>query len=75
MQMRTIGAAVALACVVTGMLNPAFAQEACAPGHDKLGVSRTITINAAGGPAFGMQYKGQPLRARCDRMMTAAVSA
>jgi peptidoglycan-N-acetylglucosamine deacetylase len=68
--MRTIGAAVALACVVTGMLNPAFAQEACAPGHDKLGVSRTITINAAGGPAFGMQYKGQPLLADGEVVLT-----
>jgi peptidoglycan/xylan/chitin deacetylase (PgdA/CDA1 family) len=56
--MRTIGAAVALACLLAGALEPAFAQDVCAPGNDKLGVSRTVTIDTANGPTFGMQYKG-----------------
>jgi len=68
--MRTIGAAVAVACVLAGILNPAFGQEGCAPGHHKLGVSRTVTINAAAGPAFGMHYKGQPLLADGEVVLT-----
>jgi peptidoglycan/xylan/chitin deacetylase (PgdA/CDA1 family) len=68
--MRTIGAAVAFVCVLAGALVPAFAQEGCAPGQEKLGVSRTVAINAANGPAFGMQYKGQSLLADGEVVLT-----
>jgi peptidoglycan/xylan/chitin deacetylase (PgdA/CDA1 family) len=68
--MRTIGAAVALACALAGLWDPAFAQEGCAPGHDKLGVSRTVAINAAGGPGFGTQYKGPSLLADGEVVLT-----
>ena len=68
--MRTIGAAVAFACGLAGALVPAFAQEGCAPDQEKLGVSRTVAINAANGPAFGMQYKGQSLLADGEVVLT-----
>lgn len=68
--MRTIGVAIALVCILASVLEPAFAQEGCAPGKDKLGVSRKATINAAGGPAFGTQYKGQSLLADGEVVLT-----
>jgi peptidoglycan-N-acetylglucosamine deacetylase len=55
--MRTIGAAILFLCALAGVLQPALAEEACTPGPDKLGVARTVTINAAGGPRFGAQFK------------------
>jgi peptidoglycan/xylan/chitin deacetylase (PgdA/CDA1 family) len=53
--MRAIGAAVPLLCALAGVLQPAYAQEGCA---GKLGVARTVAVNAAGGAHFGAQYKG-----------------
>src|SRR5690242_14851240 len=58
--MRTVGAATLSMCAFVGALMgalPAGAQEVCPP--DKLGVARTVTINAVGGPHFGAQYRGQ----------------
>jgi peptidoglycan-N-acetylglucosamine deacetylase len=68
--MRTIGAAIALVCILASVLEPALAQDGCAPGKDKLGVSRNATINAAGGPTFGTQYKGQSLLADGEVVLT-----
>ena len=68
--MRTIGAAIVLLCVLAGGLEPAFAQDGCAPGHDKLGVSRTVVVNAASGPAFGAQYKSPSLLADGEVVLT-----
>jgi len=56
-KMRTVSAATFILCLSAGLLQPAFAQEACAPGSGKLGVSRTMTIDASQGPQFGAQYK------------------
>src|SRR5262245_9473524 len=55
--MRTVAAAVLLLCVLAGMAHPASAQEACTSSPDKLGVARTVTIDAAGSPRFGAQYR------------------
>jgi peptidoglycan/xylan/chitin deacetylase (PgdA/CDA1 family) len=68
--MRTIGAAFVVACVLAGWLGPAFAQGGCPPGNDKLGVSRTVTVNAASGPAYGMQYKTPSLLADGEVVLT-----
>jgi peptidoglycan-N-acetylglucosamine deacetylase len=68
--MRTVGAAVAFVCVLAGVVAPAFAQDGCAPGNGKLGVSRTVVINTGGGPAFGAQYKSQPLLADGEVVLT-----
>ena len=68
--MRTIGGAVVFVCVLVGVLEPAFAQEECAPGHNKLGVSRTVVINAANGPGFGAQYKSQSVLADGEVVLT-----
>jgi peptidoglycan/xylan/chitin deacetylase (PgdA/CDA1 family) len=51
-------------------LDPAFAQEGCASGQDKLGVSRTITLNTAKGPTFGTKYKSPPLLADGEVVLT-----
>jgi peptidoglycan/xylan/chitin deacetylase (PgdA/CDA1 family) len=69
--MRTIGAAALLLCVLAVQHRPAIGQEACGP--DKLGVARTATIDAAGGPHFGMQYnsrKAKPLLADGEVVLT-----
>jgi peptidoglycan-N-acetylglucosamine deacetylase len=55
--MRTAGAAILALSIVAGAAHPASAQEPCTAGPDKLGVARTVTINAAGGPRFGAQYR------------------
>jgi peptidoglycan/xylan/chitin deacetylase (PgdA/CDA1 family) len=68
--MRTIGAAFVVACVLAGGLEPAFAQGGCPPGNDKLGVSRTVTVNAANGTAYGMQYKTPSLLADGEVVLT-----
>jgi peptidoglycan-N-acetylglucosamine deacetylase len=68
--MRTIGAAVAFACILAGVLEPAFAQDGCAPGNNKLGVSRTVTVDAAAGPTFGMQYKSHSFLADGEVVLT-----
>ncbi len=65
--MRTIGAAVLLVCLLAGVLDPAFAQDGC---RDKLGVSRTVAVNAASSPAFGRQYKGPSLLADGEVVLT-----
>ena len=70
LQMRTIGAAVAFACILAGVLEPAFAQDGCAPGNNKLGVSRTVTVDAAAGPTFGMQYKSHSFLADGEVVLT-----
>jgi peptidoglycan/xylan/chitin deacetylase (PgdA/CDA1 family) len=53
--MRTVGAAAYVLCALAGLLQPALAQEACGP--DKLGVSRTVAIDASRGPQFGAIYR------------------
>jgi peptidoglycan-N-acetylglucosamine deacetylase len=68
--MRTIGAAALFMSVLAAILGPAFAQGGCAPGRDKLGVSRTITVNTANGPTFGAQYKGPALLADGEVVLT-----
>jgi peptidoglycan/xylan/chitin deacetylase (PgdA/CDA1 family) len=74
--MRTIGGAVLFLCILAGVLQPASAQETCTPGPDKLGVARSATIDAAGGPRFGAQYRdhkdhrGTPLLADGEVVLT-----
>jgi peptidoglycan/xylan/chitin deacetylase (PgdA/CDA1 family) len=55
--MRTIGAAALFVWVLAGLLQPALAQARCDPGKDKLGVARTVVINASKAPHFGSHYK------------------
>jgi peptidoglycan/xylan/chitin deacetylase (PgdA/CDA1 family) len=55
--MRTIGAAAFFVWLLAGLLEPASAQERCDPGEDKLGVARTVVINASKGAFFGSQYR------------------
>jgi len=55
--MRTISAAVVFVCAAIGLLQPAFGQEPCASGPNKLGVARTATIDTSNGSKFGGQYK------------------
>jgi peptidoglycan/xylan/chitin deacetylase (PgdA/CDA1 family) len=52
------------------LVQPAVAQEKCDPGPDKLGVARTITIDASSGPHFGAQYKGRSLLADGEVALT-----
>jgi peptidoglycan/xylan/chitin deacetylase (PgdA/CDA1 family) len=52
------------------LAGPAFAQRACVPGPDKLGVARTVTINASNGPAFGAQYRERTLLADREVVLT-----
>jgi peptidoglycan-N-acetylglucosamine deacetylase len=55
--MRTPRAVVlALACVLAGNVQPAVAQG-CTADPAKLGVSRTVVIDASTGPRFGAQYR------------------
>ncbi|MBO0766602.1 MAG: polysaccharide deacetylase family protein, partial [Hyphomicrobiaceae bacterium] len=68
--MRTIGGAVFLCCALAGVLQPAYAQEACAPGAGKLGVARTLAVNAANGPHFGAQYKSSAFLADGEVVLT-----
>jgi peptidoglycan-N-acetylglucosamine deacetylase len=56
--MRTAGAAAVL-CLSAGLLQPALAQQPCGP--DKLGVSRTVAIDASHGPQFGAMYRDRAL--------------
>jgi peptidoglycan/xylan/chitin deacetylase (PgdA/CDA1 family) len=42
---------------LASLLQPAFAQEKCPPGGDKLGVARTVVINPSKAAHFGSQYK------------------
>jgi peptidoglycan/xylan/chitin deacetylase (PgdA/CDA1 family) len=55
--MRTIGAAAFFVWALASLLQPAFAQEKCPPGGDKLGVARTVVINPSKAAHFGSQYK------------------
>jgi peptidoglycan-N-acetylglucosamine deacetylase len=55
-----------LACPVP----PALAQGVCVPGPDKLGVARTVTINASSGPTFGAHYKERTLLADGEVVLT-----
>ena len=54
--MRHLAAAAVLVCACSLPLRPADAAAACGP--DKLGVSRTATIDAVGGPHFATARKG-----------------
>lgn len=57
--MRTVSAAVLVLCASAGLLQPALAQPDCT---NKLGVARTIAINASRGPKFGTMYKTSLLK-------------
>jgi peptidoglycan/xylan/chitin deacetylase (PgdA/CDA1 family) len=50
-----------LLCLSAVSLQPAAAEVACAAGAGKLGVARTITVDATPGPTFGGKYKGAGL--------------
>jgi peptidoglycan/xylan/chitin deacetylase (PgdA/CDA1 family) len=67
--MRTVGAAILSLCILP-FVQPAFAQGACVPGPDKLGVARTVTINASSGPTFGAQYRERTLLADGEVVLT-----
>ncbi len=56
--MRAIRPMALLLCLSAASLQPAKAQDACTPGAGKLGVARTITVDAAPGPSFAGKYKG-----------------
>lgn len=68
--MRTMCAASLALCVLVGPQQPAFGEETCATGQDKLGVARTAAINTSGAPHFGMQYKSGPLLADGEVVLT-----
>ncbi|HEY7549661.1 MAG TPA: polysaccharide deacetylase family protein [Hyphomicrobiaceae bacterium] len=68
--MRTIGAAAILWCALAGVLQPAYAQEACVPGPGKLGIARTLNVNTANGPHFGSQYRGSGFLADGEVVLT-----
>lgn len=64
---RAIG--LALVCMTMVQLQPALAQP-CEPGPGKLGVSRTVVIDAAAGPRFGFQYKDASFLADGEVVLT-----
>jgi peptidoglycan/xylan/chitin deacetylase (PgdA/CDA1 family) len=55
--MRAIRALALIMCLTAAFPQPA-AADACATGAGKLGVSRTLTVDAAPGPQYGGKYKG-----------------
>jgi peptidoglycan/xylan/chitin deacetylase (PgdA/CDA1 family) len=57
--MRIVSAAAFFLCLSAGWSPPALGQEACTP--DKLGVSRTIAVDASQGPQFGSMYRNATL--------------
>src|SRR5262245_40898173 len=57
--MRRMGAAGLLLCLSAGLLQPALGEEACGP--DKLGVARTVDIDASQGARFGAMYRDAKL--------------
>lgn len=64
---RAIG--LALVGLTMAHLQPALAQS-CEPGPGKLGVSRTVVIDAASGPRFGVQYKDASFLADGEVVLT-----
>jgi peptidoglycan-N-acetylglucosamine deacetylase len=46
----------ALGMLLAGASAPSLAEDACKPGPNVLGVSRTIEIDTSTGPRFGSQY-------------------
>jgi peptidoglycan/xylan/chitin deacetylase (PgdA/CDA1 family) len=54
--MRPFLAISLLLCMAAGGVQPASAQSACASDPDKLGVSRTVVIDAAKAPKFGTRF-------------------
>ena len=69
--MRTVRAmCLAVACLMAGPLQPAFAQTACTPDATKLGVSRTVVIDTQAGPRFGVQYKDASFLADGEVVLT-----
>ncbi len=69
--MRTVRAiCLAVACMAVGQLQPAFAQTACTPAPNKLGVSRTVVIDTQAGPRFGFQYKDASFLADGEVVLT-----
>lgn len=57
--MRRVGAAGLLLCLSAGLLQPALGEEACGP--DKLGVTRTVAVDASQGARFGAMYRDAKL--------------
>jgi peptidoglycan/xylan/chitin deacetylase (PgdA/CDA1 family) len=58
-RMRTVKAFGLALGLLAASFGPTLAQEACTPGPDALGVSRTIEIDTSTGPRFGVQYNEQ----------------
>jgi peptidoglycan/xylan/chitin deacetylase (PgdA/CDA1 family) len=56
--------------LTAGLVQPAHAQTPCVPDSTKLGVSRTITIDAQANPRFGFQYKDPGLLADGEVVLT-----
>ena len=56
--------------MAVGQLQPAFAQTACTPAPNKLGVSRTVVIDTQAGPRFGFQYKDASFLADGEVVLT-----
>jgi len=55
--MHVICALALAVCLWASLLQPAAAEETCAPDSGKLGVSRTIAIDTTPGPLFGATYR------------------
>lgn len=69
--MRTVRAlSLAVACLVAGQLQPAFAQAPCTADATKLGVSRTFVIDTQAGPRFGAQYRDASFLADGEVVLT-----
>jgi peptidoglycan-N-acetylglucosamine deacetylase len=54
--MRPVLAVCVLLCTAAQATQPALAQDACASDPTKLGVSRTVVIDAANAPSFGSRF-------------------
>ena len=54
--MCRVHASLFLLCLGVGGMQPALAQTSCAADPDKLGVARTIVIDAASGPRYGSRF-------------------
>ncbi len=67
--MRPVAAVALFLCACALPLQPSIAAAPCGP--DKLGVSRTVTIDAVGGPHFATAHKGnKPLLADGEVVLT-----
>jgi peptidoglycan/xylan/chitin deacetylase (PgdA/CDA1 family) len=56
--------------MTAGQLQPASAQTACGADPTKLGVSRTVVVDASAGPRFGAQYRDASFLADGEVVLT-----